>query len=236
MGPGSIEPVLGDIEVLHRREGKRVPPQQAGRLTAADTAALCALASAANRSGASRAKTLPPHARTSSYLGEASVPTHRRNSFVEATAKFHLPLEHIDAQAIRALLSYAGVPLNVTDAAVAAKITELSSLSINSNHTRKPAEPLTWHRLAAIDAEFTQLAQLTALRHGFPLERSALLFDPEREAPQQHCGWESGRDGYKTSLGIARWACWVEDGRAQAAPTVRSGPRPAMTRSGDDDT
>ena len=102
------------------------------------------------------------------------------NSFVEATSRFHLPLERIDATTLRSLLAYGGLRLAATDAEIGSNISKLQAASVNSAHTKKAA-PLTWARLGAVDREFATLAQLVALRHGYRLEQTELLWDPPNE-------------------------------------------------------
>jgi hypothetical protein len=138
------------------------------------------------------------------------------NSFVEATARFHLPLEDVDVFSLRSLLAFGGLTLHATDAVVNETLAAFKNKSelINSAHTRKEPVPLSWRRLAAIDAEFTTLAQLTALRHGYSIDRSDLTFDPRRQrAPQQHCGWRLSRSNRTLFISqsiSSLWACWIE--------------------------
>ena len=126
------------------------------------------------------------------------------NAFIEATAAFHLPLERIDAKAIRDLLTYGGVGSSLSDAQIDAAIRRLTAEHINSDHTDK-GQPLTWHRLHEVDAEFAILAQLTALRHGYEIDSRDLLFRRTAPPPQQHCKiYDDGR-----------WGCWLEHPAAQ---------------------
>ena len=128
------------------------------------------------------------------------------NSFVEATSRFHLPLERIDATTLRSLLAYGGLRLAATDAEIGSNISKLQAASVNAAHTKKAA-PLTWARLGAVDREFATLAQLVALRHGYRLEQTELLWDPAQRTPQQHCAWKP----FPSNTSKPRWHCWLRD-------------------------
>ena len=128
------------------------------------------------------------------------------NSFVEASSRFHLPLEHINAAWLRALLAFGGLPVQFSVTEMDGMIESLKQAHVNSNHTRKgPA--LSWKVIRDVDSDFAVLAQLLALRHGYEIHADDLLFSSNASSvPMQHCGLKRTQN---FSDVFGRWNCWL---------------------------
>ena len=128
------------------------------------------------------------------------------NSFVEASARFHVPLERLDGPWLRALLTFGGLPIRHTDDEMQRAIVALKAKHVNSGHTKKMADGISWEALRKADAQFAVLAQLLALRHGYELRDEELIFSRNASSmPQQHCGFER----IQNSNALGRWDCWL---------------------------
>ena len=128
------------------------------------------------------------------------------NSFIEASSRFHLPLEQINAAWLRALLAFSGLPVQLSDTKMDSKIESMKQAHVNSKHTHKgPA--LSWKVMRGVDSEFAVLAQLLALRHGYEIHADYLLFSSNASSvPQQHCGLKRTQN---FSDVFGRWNCWL---------------------------
>lgn len=132
------------------------------------------------------------------------------NSFVEASSRFHLPLEQLTAPWLRALLTFGELPIHHSDEEIERAIAALKARHVNSHHTAKgPA--LSWKQLHLVDSKFAILAQLLALRHGYTIRDDELLSHRNASTvPQQHCGLRPTHPpNDATAVTYGRWDCWL---------------------------
>merc|ERR1740117_1165732 len=127
------------------------------------------------------------------------------NSFIEATAEWIFRLEDIDIALIREIHSRAQETPSCADASRVPPLPDLPteadmnarmhaiSKKTNAGHTSKPTKPLEWGVLMALDAEYTLMAQIMALRYGYASAYNGTLAaaHAHAEGMVQLCGFRA---------------------------------------------
>ena len=104
------------------------------------------------------------------------------NSFVEQYAEARFRIEDVDRhkrEILLRLLNASRMEEAVEEldmGQLASQIPKLTvSEAVNSHHTHKSKQPLTWEKLASLNRNFTAMTQIQAIRYKYPIPANELL-------------------------------------------------------------